>query len=190
MLSNHLTRINKHIYDGNFENIKLIFDIVIKLETELTEKNASLSDILNQISKSELVGNDNDPEVPAIRKARRAIDQINIETGAVIANFVSIEEAGRQIGCTGSAVGIALRNKSLCQGFKFRYSGISHDDQYSDQPVIKICCSNGINIHFQNIADAAKDARISAPGLRNRILTKVHIDNFHWIFDKNSSHYK
>jgi hypothetical protein len=194
MLSNHLTRINKHVYDGIFGNIKLIFEIVLKLETELTEKNASLSDILNQISKSKIIDNNNiddiDPEVPSIRKARRAIDQINVETGAVIANFVSIEEAGRQLCCSGSAVGIALRNKTLCLGFKFRYANISHDDQYAEQPVIKVCCTDGVNTHFENIADAAKDARISAPGLRNRILTKVHVDNYHWIFDKNSSHYK
>ena len=34
-----------------------------------------------------------------------------------------------------------------------------------------------------------KDIKISAPALRQRILTKVHIDDYHWVFDKNSSHY-
>jgi hypothetical protein len=37
--------------------------------------------------------------------------------------------------------------------------------------------------------DAAKDINISAPGLRNRILTNVHINGHHWVFDKSSSHY-
>ena len=59
----------------------------------------------------------------------------------------------------------------------------------TDQPVIKICCSTGERTNFANIADAARDARISAPGIRNRILTKVHVDNFHWIFDKIATHY-
>lgn len=71
-----------------------------------------------------------------------------------------------------------------------RYAGISHDDQYSDQPVIKICCSTGEQTNFANMADAAKDANISAPGIRNRILTKVHIDDFHWIFNKTATHYR
>ena len=40
------------------------------------------------------------------------------------------------------------------------------------------------------VADAAKDCNISAPGLRTRILTDVHVNKYHWIFDKNSTHYK
>ena len=42
---------------------------------------------------------------------------------------------------------------------------------------------------FNNIAAAAKDANISAPGLRMRILTDVHADNFHWVFNKEACHY-
>ena len=131
-----------------------------------------------------------DPEVPISRKAKRAIDQIHPETGKLIASYPSIEAAGRMMGLTsGTAIGIALRNKTLCKGFIWRYAGISKDDQYSDQPVIKICCSTGEQINFTNLADAARDAGISAPGIRNRILTKVHIDDFHWIFDKTATHY-
>jgi len=33
-------------------------------------------------------------------------------------------------------------------------------------------------------------AKISPPGLRNRILTDVHYNNYHWIFDKTATHYK
>jgi len=29
----------------------------------------------------------------------------------------------------GTAIGVALRNKTLCQGFLFRYSGVSKEDQ-------------------------------------------------------------
>ena len=191
LLRNHLTRINNDTFDGRLSDIKCVFDIVAKNEEQLTVKNISLEEILSSFSNQ--IVHENifvDPEVPAQRKSRRAIDQISVETGAVIASFPSIEQAGRDIGVTGSAVGIALRNKTLCQGFLFRYSGISKEDQYADQPVIKICCSTGVNTCFQNMADAARDCNISAPGLRNRILTKVHLDDYHWIFDKNSSHYK
>jgi len=84
---------------------------------------------------------------------------------------------------TGTAIGIALRNKNLSCGY------LSKDDQMSDQKVIKINCNTGEIINFPNIASAAKDAKISAPGLRNRILTDVHVNNFHWIFDKSATHY-
>jgi len=55
--------------------------------------------------------------------------------------------------------------------------------------VVKICCKNGENISFKNIADAARDANVSAPALRRRILTDVHVNNYHWTFDKNACHY-
>ena len=42
---------------------------------------------------------------------------------------------------------------------------------------------------FNTIADAAKNADISSPALRQRIITKVHLNDFHWIFDKSASHY-
>lgn len=191
LLRNYLTRINNNTFDGNLTDIKTIYDIVAKQEEQIMIKNMSLEDILSSLSKNIIIENTIiDPEVPAQRKAMRAIDQINVDTGLVIASFPSIESAGKLIGCTGSAIGIALRNKTLCKGFLFRYSGISREDQYTDQPVVKICCSTGVKLCFENMADAARDCSISAPGLRNRILTKVHIDDFHWIFDKNSSHYK
>ena len=51
------------------------------------------------------------------------------------------------------------------------------------------CRKNGEKCCFKNIAEAAKDANISAPALRRRILTDVHVNNYHWIFDKNATHY-
>ena len=100
-----------------------------------------------------------------------------------------MEAAGRSLGLTtGTAVGIAVREKRICQGFLWRYAGISKEEQFLDQPVIKVCCSTGEHLCFPTIADAARDSKISAPGLRARILTKVHTNGFHWIFNKNS-HY-
>jgi hypothetical protein len=132
-----------------------------------------------------------DPETPQIKKSKRSIDQINKDTGEIIKTFESIEAAGRSLGLTtGTAIGIAVREKRVCQGFLWRYSGISKEDQFTDQPVVKICCKNGETTNFKTIADAAKDANVSAPGLRNRILTNVHINDHHWVFDKKSTHYK
>jgi hypothetical protein len=76
------------------------------------------------------------------------------------------------------------------QGYLWRYSGISADDQMQDQPVIRINCNTGERTNYPNIASAAKAVKISPPGLRNRILTDVHVNNFHWVFDKNATHYK
>ena len=55
--------------------------------------------------------------------------------------------------------------------------------------LIKISYSTGEKINFKTIADAAKDANISPPALRQRILTKVHTNGYHWIFNKNATHY-
>ena len=54
---------------------------------------------------------------------------------------------------------------------------------------IKICCSTGKKTYFSTIADAAKNCNISAPGLRSRILTNVHINDHHWKFNKGATHY-
>ena len=42
---------------------------------------------------------------------------------------------------------------------------------------------------FKTIAAAAKDAKISQPALRQRIITKVYLNGYHWVFDKSASHY-
>ena len=44
--------------------------------------------------------------------------------------------------------------------------------------------------YFKNISDAAKDVKVSHPALRRRILTDVHVNNHHWIFNKDACHYK
>lgn len=107
----------------------------------------------------------------------------------------TLSSPGRAIGLTtGTAIGNAARNtmgggSGLCKGFLWRYAGISKEEQFSEQPVVKICCSTGKKTHFTTIADAAKDCSISPPGMRTRILTCVHADGHHWIFDKNATHY-
>jgi hypothetical protein len=196
LLKQSTVLIGTNKFEGSFADIKQILDITAKLETILIDNSKDLTKlstlldngILNQQIFNVVVNND--PETPIVRKAKRSIDQISIETGDVIQTFDSIEAAGRIIGRTGSAVGIALREKRACNGFLWRYSGISKEDQYAPQPVIKVCCSTGENTKFKNIADAARDSNISAPGLRSRILTNVHINGYHWIFDKTSTHYK
>jgi len=194
LLKQNFTSIGTNMFQGNYENIKKILDNTVKLENLLVEKGEYLDELSNILEGNKLLDNitnhHEDPEEPKIRKSKRSIDQINKDTGEVMKTFESIEAAGRSLGLTtGTAVGIALREKRVCQGFLWRYSGISKEEQYAEQPVIKISCSTGEKIHFKTIADSAKDANVSPPALRQRILTKVHTNGFHWIFDKNSSHY-
>lgn len=180
-------------FEGLFEDVKKAMDITIKLENVLINNSQNLenlSNLLDGTSEENIITNSEDPEVPQVRKAKRAVDQIDPATNKVVDSFPTIEAAGRALGLTtGTAIGIALRNKTLCKSFLWRYSGISREDQYSEQPVIKVSCSTGEKNYFNTIADAAKDVKISAPALRQRILTKVHIDDYHWIFNKTATHY-
>ena len=193
LLKQSLTSIGSNTFEGSYETVKKILDITLKLENILINNGDDL-DKISYILDGNLIENQSsailDPEVPQVKKANRIIDQIHIETGEVIATYESIEAAGRSLGLTtGTAIGYAVRGKKACKGFLWRYSGISKEDQYSEQPVIKICCSTGKKICFSTIADAAKDCNISAPGLRSRILTHVHINDHHWKFDKGATHY-
>jgi hypothetical protein len=192
ILKNTQTFLGNNKYECTFENIKQILDITLKLEDLLanTKDLEKLFDILDG-KYSQNINTNIDLEVPQVRKSKRSIDQIHKDTGEVLNTYESIEAAGRSLGLTtGTAIGIALREKRVCKGFLWRYSGISKEDQYSEQPVIKVCCCNGEKTYFKTIADAAKDCNISAPGLRTRILTDVHVNKYHWIFDKNATHYK
>ena len=189
MLKKNLAFLDSDTFEGSFDTIVQIFDIIEKVENLLLNNDLYFINNVLDLKDSEQKISTIDPEEPIVHKAARAIDQINKETGLVFASYKSLEAAGRAIGVTGSAIGIALRNKKLCQGYMFRYAGISAEDQYADQPVIKINCSDGSKIKFENMAEAAKECNISAPALRNRILTKVHTDNYHWIFDKSATHY-
>jgi hypothetical protein len=192
ILKNTQTFLGNNKYECTFENVKQILDITLKLE-DLLVKTKDLQQLSNILDGKYLQNIDTniDPGVPQVRKSKRSIDQIHKDTGEVINTYESIEAAGRSLGLTtGTAIGISVREKKVCQGFLWRYSGISKEDQYSEQPVIKVCCSNGEKTYFKSIADAAKDCNISAPGLRSRILTDVHINKYHWIFDKNATHYK
>jgi hypothetical protein len=189
LLKRHLTFLNNDTFDGSLDDIKSILQIISKLEELLINNDLyNISNILFGNVKE--INNENDPEIPFVRKAKRSIDQIDKDTGNIIATYPSLEETGRSLGLTtGTAIGVALRNKTLCQGFLFRYSGISKEDQMLDQPVVRINCKTGEKTNYINIASAAKAAKISPPGLRNRILTDVHVNNFHWIFNKTATHY-
>ena len=194
ILKNTQTFLGNNKYECTFENIKQILDITLKLEDLLVESKdlEKLSDILDgKYSQNVNTNVHIDSEVPQVRKSKRSIDQIHKDSGEVLNTYESIEAAGRSLGLTtGTAIGIALREKRVCKGFLWRYSGISKEDQYSEQPVIKVCCCTGEKTYFKTIADAAKDCNISAPGLRSRILTDVHVNKYHWVFDKNATHYK
>jgi len=193
ILKNSQTFLGNNTYEGTYENIKQILDITLKLETLLVDNCKDLDKLSNILDGKYILNEilDIDPGVPQVRKSKRSIDQIHIVTGEVLNTYESIEAAGRSLGLTsGTAIGISIREKRKCQGFLWRYSGVSKEDQYSEQPVIKVCCCTGEKSYFKTIADAAKDCNISAPGLRSRILTDVHVNKYHWIFDKSSTHYK
>jgi hypothetical protein len=194
LLKQNFTSVGTNMFEGSYENIKQSLDNTVKLENLLVEKGNQLNLLSNILEGNNQLDNitdcHEDPEEPKIRKSKRSIDQINKDTGEVLKTFESIEAAGRSLGLTtGTAVGIALREKRVCKGFLWRYTGISKEEQYAEQPVIKISCSTGEKINFKSIADAAKDANVSPPALRQRIFTKVHTNGYHWIFDKNATHY-
>jgi hypothetical protein len=129
LLKRHLTFLNNDTFDGSLDDIKSILQIISKLEELLINNDLyNISNILFGNVKE--INNENDPEIPFVRKAKRSIDQIDKDTGNIIATYPSLEETGRSLGLTtGTAIGVALRNKTLCQGFLFRYSGVSKEDQ-------------------------------------------------------------
>jgi len=192
ILKQNCVSLGQNKFETSSENIKKILDVSVKLEELLIEQSKDIDTLFDFLSnnKSNSIDNTCDPEVPVVRKAKRSIDKINKDTGEVIATYESIEAAGRSCGLTtGTAIGYSVRENKVCKGFLWRYSGVSKEEQFADQPVIKICCKNGEKCFFKNIADAAKDANVSAPALRRRILTDVHVNNNHWVFDKTASHY-
>jgi hypothetical protein len=213
ILKQNCLSLGQNKFEGSINNIIKIFETSVKLEEVLINQSKDIDSLLELLSDTKININTNvtnatnltnvtnltnatnatnatNHEIPVVRKAKRSIDKINKDTGEVLATYESIESAGRLCGLTsGSAIGNALREKKICQGFLWRYSGISKEEQFAEQPVIKICCKNGEKMCFNNIAAAAKDANISAPGLRMRILTDVHVDNFHWVFNKEACHY-
>ena len=194
LLKQHCISLGGNKFESSFEDIKTIIGIIVQLEKILSENSNDLyklqSIINNEQIHNELEKEIINPEVPIVRKSKRSIDQINKDTGEIITTYESIEAAGRSLGLTtGTAIGCALREKRICQGFLWRYSGVSKEEQFNEQPVIKICCDTGDKKSFKTIADAARDCNISSPALRQRIITQVHTNNYHWIFDKGSSHY-
>jgi hypothetical protein len=192
ILKQNSISLGQNKFETSLDNVKKILDVSIKLEELLMEQSKDIDTLFDLLSntKKNLTDISGDPEIPVVRKAKRSIDQINKDTGEVVATHESIEAAGRACGLTtGTAIGYAVRESRLCHGFLWRYSGVSKEQQFAEQPVIKICCKNGEKTCFKNIADAARDANISAPALRRRILTDVHVNHFHWIFDKNACHY-
>jgi hypothetical protein len=190
IMKEKLMFIGYNTFNGTLEEVKMIMNMLSILEHKII--NNDIQTLFNNISGyiDTTIKIESDPEIPTVRKAKRPVDQIDPKTDKVINTYPSIEEAGRKNSLTtGTAIGIALRNKTMCKGYIWRYAGISKEDQMSDQPVIKICCSTGVSTHFDNIASAGRDAGVSAPALRQRILTNVHIYGSHWVFNKTATHY-
>jgi hypothetical protein len=190
LLKQTMTLMGNNKFEGSLENVKLIMDITVSLENLFIKESTDLEKLLQIIKNEETVATQPseyiNPEAPQVKKAKRSIDQINKETGEIMNTYESIEAAGRSLGLTtGTAIGIALREKRVCQGFLWRYSGVSKEEQYQAQAVIKVCCTTGEKTAFPTIAAAARDSKISAPALRQRILTHVHLNDHHWIFDKS-----
>jgi hypothetical protein len=192
ILKQNCVSLGQNKFECSIDNVKKILDVSVKLEELLIEYSKDIDTLSDFLSNNRIntKTSEIDAEIPVVRKAKRSIDKINKDTGEVIGTYESIEAAGRSEGLTtGTAIGVALRESRLCKGFLWRYSGVSKEQQFTEQPVIKYCCKNGEKNYFKNIAEAAKDANVSAPALRRRILTDVHVNNYHWIFDKNASHY-
>lgn len=188
LVKRHLVMLNNDTFDGSIEDIKLILHIISIMENLLI--NNDLENIQKILDGQKIEFVQNDPEIPHVKKSKRSIDQINKDSGKIIATYPSIEEAGRKMNLTtGTAIGIALRNRSLSCGFLWRHSGISADLQMKDQKVIRINCDTGERKNYPNIASSARDAKVTAPCIRNRVITDVHINGYHWIFDKTASHY-
>lgn len=179
------TSLRDNTFECGLATIQNILDSTSKLEEVLTSN--SLNQFFDSLNSKDHTNNN--PEYATVQKAKRPVVQLNKDTKEIIATYPSLVAAGKAIGCSDTAVGVALRNKSLCKGFLFAYSGISVEDQMKDQPIVKINCSTAERTTFDNIASAARDIGISAPALRQRILTNVHRDGFHWVFDKNATHY-
>jgi hypothetical protein len=193
ILKQNAVSLGQNKFECSLDNIIKILETSVKLEEVLIEQSKdidALSNLLSNANNNVNVSANVDPEIPLVRKSKRSIDKINKDTGEVLATYESIEAAGRACGLTtGTAIGYAVREKRICKDFLWRYSGVSKEEQFAEQPVIKICCKNGEKICFNTISAAAKDANISATALRNRILTDVHVDNFHWVFNKDACHY-
>ena len=190
LLKQHCVGLGANKFEASFEDIQKILNISVKMEAVLTDNGKDLDrllDILNGTAYYQNASTEESAPAPApkVRKAKRSVDQIHKDTGEIINVHESIEAAGRSLGLTtGTAIGIALREKRVCQGFLWRYSGFSKDEQFNEQPIVKVCCSTGEKTCFETIADAARDAKVTTPALRNRVLTDVHVNGHHWIFPK------
>jgi len=189
LLKQHCLALGANKFETSFENIQKILNVATKLETVLTENAKDLDKLLSILNGTRVTdekeSTSTQEQEPIKRKSKRSVDQIHKDTGEVLNVFESIEAAGRHLGLTtGTAIGIALREKRVCQGFLWRYSGFSKGEQFDEKPIIKVCCSTGEKTYFNTIADAARDVNISPPALRNRVITDIHCNGHHWIFQK------
>lgn len=111
ILKRYLTFINNDTFIGCLSDVQLTFSIIKRLEDIITNNDLTNIKSIIHNERDQTNTEHTDPEVPFIKKSKRSIDQIEKDTGNIIATYPSIEAAGRALGLTtGTAVGIALRN--------------------------------------------------------------------------------
>lgn len=192
MLRTHLIFVGDNTYSGDLDAIKLIFNIVAKIEQKfiLNECLQNSLDLLEDTPIQQQQEIEIDPYQPQVRKGKREIEQIDKNTGQVIATYESLNSAGRALNCTGNTIGIALRNNTLAKGFVWKYVGVTLDQQLTAQKVVKVCCEDGTRQKFTSYVAAGKDVNVSSVTIRNRIMTNVHTRingrNYHWIIDTDN----
>lgn len=137
IMNKNLTMINKSTYDGSLNDIKVIFDIVSKIESLLINNDVEQSNnILNNKPIEKIEDIQHDPEIPYVKKSKRSVDQIDKDTGKIIATYESIEAAGRGLELkNGSGIGMALRNHYVSYGYLWKYSKVSNDDQMKEKKI-------------------------------------------------------
>ena len=81
LLKRHVTFLNNDLYDASVDDVKLIFNIIFKIEELLI--NNDLYNIMKILNNETLENVINDPEIPFVRKAKRSIDQIDKDTGKI-----------------------------------------------------------------------------------------------------------
>ena len=191
MLKEYLNFVEDGIFEGDLGDIKVILDTIQKFEKVLFEKNVlKINNALDHVINNKKENADGDTKKSTDRRAPRSIDQIDKNTKKLIATFPTFVACGKALGVTGEGVSIALRQKRPIKGYIFRYTGVTEEQQYEDQPVIKTNCCTGKKTNFPNIASAALDAGVSSPALRNRINTSLHVNNHNWTWHPNATHWQ
>ena len=192
---NKVRNIENIVFIGNIEDLKLMAVTVLMEKLFKDDNLYAIRDLLinynNVMEKMFNTTEELEDNEPAVKKAKRSIDKIDILTDEVLGTYESQRAAAQSLTppCTSEAIGMALRNKNACRGYFWMYSGFSTSNHGIHQPVIKINCKTGEKTYFDNMQQAGNDVGISYVAMRNRILTNTHVGNHHWGFNESATHY-